>query len=630
MTGLKGYASKILYVDIADGSTRKDDLPIEFPRKFLGGIGFASYLLYKEVKHLAPLSPENRLYVAPGLFVGTGIPTGSKTAFVSRSPLTGGYGRAIVGASLGVQLKRAGYEVLIIQGASEKPVVLVILDDKVSVEDGSEFWDLDIRECATRLRAKYGDVQTAIIGPAGERLSCIAGIDCQERQAARTGLGAVMGSKKLKAIVAKGTRRVEYADSEAVRDLGVKWTKILREHHSSLLNMKYGTSEFYDWMNREKGTFPSRNWQQGYFQKSFDNLKGEERSKLDPYYWSPIYMIRNKPCPNCTKPCGRIFRVKEGKYAETELDGVEYETVYSLGGNLEIDDIEALAKIHLTCDLYGLDAISAGLTLSWAMEATERGLLENRDLDGIELKFGDVESSLKVLKAIAYREGKAGELLADGTKAASEKLGKGSEKFAMHVKGLEMPAYDIRGIKGMALAEAVNIRGGDHLTAVVYGTELVGKWWKFIDVDRFSAENKGYEVKVHEDMMTLYDILGVCKFSRHMFFVEGYPELVQPVTGMSLTVSDLLTIGERVLNIQRAFWNREGFTRKDDMLPYRVLNEPIPAGKSKGNYVSHDELQHMLDSYYAARGWSSDGVPTKAKLFSLDLPDLAEEIGAYH
>ncbi|MCK4477744.1 aldehyde ferredoxin oxidoreductase family protein [Candidatus Bathyarchaeota archaeon] len=625
---MEGYADKILRVDLSTNAFKAETLPPGWPRKFLGGMGFASTLLFKETKKgLDALGADNKLIIAPGLLTGTGIPTASKTLFLAKSPLTGGFGKAAAGASIGPALKKAGYDLLVIQGKSSNPIVLVIADDVVKVDGAGELWGKNVRETAALLKKRYEGFSTAVIGPAGETLSRIAGIDCDERQAARTGVGAVMGSKKLKAIAVKGTSNIEYADAQALRDLVIKWTKSIRENPGSQLDMKYGTGEFYAWMNKDKGVHPSRNWQQGYFQKSFDNLKEGDLSQLDPYYWSPKYTVRNKGCPNCTKPCGRIVRINEGRYAGTELDGPEYETIYSLGANLEIDDFEALCHVQMMCDLYGLDAISAGLTVSWAMEAFERGLLTMEDLDGVELKFGNVDATLEVLGKMAHREGKVGALLSDGVKAASEKLGKGSSHFAIHSKGLELPAYDIRGIKGMGLALAVAVRGGDHLTAVVYGTELVGKWWKFSGIDRFSAENKGYEIKVHEDLMTLYDIVGVCKFTRHMFFAEAYPEMIKAVTGMKLSVTDLFAIGERVYNLQRAFNAREGLDRKADSLPARVFEDPIPKGISKGSRIKRSEFERMLDDYYQVRGWSWNGVPTKVKLVSLDLYEVAEEVG---
>ncbi len=625
---MKGYAGKILRVNLSNNSSKAEPLPPEWLRKFLGGMGFATMLLFKETKKgLDAISADNKLIIAPGLLTGTGIPTASKTLFITKSPLTGGFGKASAGASIGPTLKRAGYDLLVIEGQGSKPVVLVVEDQKVKIHDAGDLWGKNVRETASLLKKRFEGFSTAVIGPAGETLSKIAGIDSNERQAARTGVGAVMGSKKLKAIAVKGTSNVEYADAQSLRDLVVKWTKKLRENPDSKLDMKYGTGEFYAWMNKDKGVHPSRNWQQGYFQKSFDNVKEGELTQLDPYYWSPKYTVRNKPCPNCTKPCGRIVRIKEGKYAGTELDGPEYETMYSLGANLEIDNFEALCYLHEMCDLYGLDAISAGLTVSWTMEAFEKGLLSKEDFDGLEPRFGDVDATLEVLRKMAYREGEVGSLLSDGVKEASEKLGKGSGHFAIHSKGLELPAYDARGIKGMGLAMAVAVRGGDHLTAVVYGTELVGKWWKFSGVDRFSAENKGYEVKAHEDLMTFYDIVGVCKFTRHMFFAEAYPEMVKAVTGTELSVADLFAVGERVYNLQRAFNVREGLDRKADSLPARVFEDPISKGVSKGSRIRRGEFERMLDDYYQARGWSWNGVPTKVKLISLDLHEVAKNVG---
>ena len=626
---MKGYTSKILRVNLTEKKFNIEGLRPEWPRKFLGGIGFATELLFSEIERgWDPLSVDNKLIVAPGLLTGTGIPTASKTLFIAKSPLTGGYGKASAGATIGPALKNAGFDLLVIEGRSADPAILVIADQTVNIVGASELWGKNVRETASALKEQHEGFSTAVIGPAGENLSRIAGIDSNERQAARTGVGTVMGSKKLKAIAVKGTGRVEYDDAKALHDLVIKWTKTIRENPDSKLDMKYGTGEFYAWMNQRKGVLPSRNWQQGYFQKSFDNVEEGELTQLDPYYWAPKYTARNKPCPNCTKPCGRIVKIDTGNYAGTMLDGPEYETIYSLGANLEIDDFEALCHLHLMCDLYGLDALSAGVTISWAMEAFERGLLTREDFDGLELKFGDAEATLEVLRRMAYREGKVGWLLSDGVKVASEKLGRGSAHFAIHSKGLELPAYDVRGIKGMGLAVAVAARGGDHLTAVVYGTELVGKWWKFSGVDRFSAENKGYVVKVHEDLMALYDITGVCKFTRHSFFAEAFPDMVKAVIGMDLSVADLLTIGERVVNLQRAFNAREGLDRRADTLPPRVFEDPIPKGESKGSRIKRSEFERMLDDYYQARGWSENGVPTKVKLVCLDLNDAAEQVGA--
>jgi len=625
---VKGVTGKLLVVDLTKGTVETEQVPEGTQRLFLGGWGLAAALAYEAIpKGADPLGPGNALAIAPGLLTGTGIPTASKTAFAFRSPLTGTFCRSVAGAWLGVSLRKAGFDAVLITGASERPLALLIEDGTARLEEVPELWGLDTRAARAAIREKFGEGwHTAVIGPAGEKLSKISIIDCDGRQAGRGGGGAVLGAKKLKAILVKGSGPVPSADPERVKELAKKWNEVIREHPATKADMGYGSGEFLDWMNRESGTFPSRNWQWGYFKSAYERA-GEGKIELDPYYWAPKYSARNVACPGCTKPCGKLFVIKEGKYAGTEVDGPEYETLYSLGGCPEISSIEAVAKANELCDLLGLDTISAGVTVAWAMEAAERGLLKPEDLDGIQLAFGDEDAFLAVLERMGRREGKVGELLTDGSKAASERLGKGGE-FAIHIKGMELPAYDIRGAKGVALAFAVSFRGGDHLTAGNYGTEFGGSWWRFEAVDRHSIVNKGFEVKFHEDLMALYDVLGICKFSRHMFFLEGLPELVRAQTGLELSAGELLTVGERVYNLARAFNVREGFSRKQDHLPKRVMEEPIPEGPSAGDRVSYEELQAMLDDYYEARGWNRAGVPLKAKLVSLDLEEIAEETGA--
>ncbi len=624
---MKGVWNKVLKIDLSTKKTEIVPVNDDVYKKYNMGLGIATYFLYKETEgKIDPLGAENVIVFSPGLFVGTGIPTGSKSAMTFKSPLTGGFGRAIVGAYLGVEMRKSGVDAIIIKGKSDKLVTLKIDNENVEFIDAEEYRGIDAILTQDKLREKYGKTyRTCAIGQAGENLSKISGIDFEERQAARAGGGAVFGSKNLKAIIMKGDKKTDFADPEKLKELNKKWVNIIKEHPATKADMDYGSGEFYDWMNRERGTFPSRNWQWGYFQSVYDNLKEGEKSHIDPYYWSPKYTVRHHPCPTCTKPCGRIIEVKEGKYAGTKVDGIEYEVLYSLGGVLEIDDVEAVAKMNEICDREGFDAISAGVTIAWAMEAYEKGLLDKDKMEGIELTFGNADAAIEVLKKMAKREGYIGELLADGTKAAAEKLGKNSDQFAINIKGLELPAYDVRGIKGMALALAVSIRGACHLTAGVYGIELGGSWWKYKGIDRLSSDWKGFEVKTAEDLATTYDIFGLCKFSRHMYFLEGIPELNNAITGDDMIDADVMTIGERVYNLQKMFNIREGIDRKYDTLPYRVTHNPIPKGVSKGAYVSEEELQHMLDEYYMARGWSKDSTPTAVKLASLDLLDIVDE-----
>ena len=626
MVKLPGYAGKILYIDISKKKHKVVDVKESFARKYLGGIGFATRILYDLLKEkVDAFDARNPIIISPGLLTGFGVPTFSKVVFASKSPLTGGFSRSVAGGRIGPALKYAGYDTVVIQGRCRKPIYIFIDDDRVEFRKAEDLWGLSTRETEERLKEEIGDktVATAVIGPAGENLSLISCIDCEERQAGRTGLGAIMGAKKIKAIAVRGSKDLIPYDPDKLLEMLPKIYKECVTHPAYEWDVNWGTAEFIDWMNRERGTFPVKNFQEGFFKDAYAKLKEGEKMPLDPYYWVPKYSVRNRACPSCVKPCGKVFKSRD-----LIVEGPEYETLYSLGGACGVDDIETVAKAHLLCDLYGLDGISAGVTIGWAMECYEKGLLTKEDTDGIELKFGNGEAMLKAIEAIAYRKGKLGKLLADGVRKAARKLGKGSSRFAIHVKGLELPAYDVRGIKGMALAVAVSTRGACHLTACIYGTELVGKWWKFENIDRLSAENKGYEVKVHEDLMALYDALGLCKFSRHIFFAEKLPEIVNAITGFNVDTAYLMTVGERIYNIQRAFNIKQGFTRKDDTLPYRIMHDPIPEGPSKGSYVKPSELRKMLDEYYMARGWSEEGVPTKVKLVTLDLEDIAEEIGA--
>ncbi|HAZ30235.1 TPA: aldehyde:ferredoxin oxidoreductase [Candidatus Acetothermia bacterium] len=624
---MNGVAGKMLVADLSKGTVGAETIPDQAYRLFLGGFGLGAHLAWSRIpKGADPLGPQNVVAMVPGPLVGTGIPTASKTTFTFRSPLTGTLARSVAGAWAGVVLRKAGWDALLVTGESEKPVALVIEDSAARFEDAGDLWGLDVRATEKALRERYGaGYRTVVIGPAGEALSRISTIECDGRQAGRGGGGAALGAKKLKAILVKGSGSIPVAHPERMKDLGKRWNAAIREHPVTKADMAYGTGEFLDWMNKEVGTFPSRNWQWAYFKSAYAHAQGG-KIELDPYYWAPKYVEKNLACPTCTKPCGQLFKVKEGKYAGTEVDGPEYETLYSLGGAPEIASVEAVAKANEICDLVGLDTISAGVTVAWAMEAVERGLLTKKDLDGIDLKFGSEDALLAVLQRMGRREGKTGALLADGVKAACARLGKG-ETFAIHIKGMELPAYDIRGSKGAALAFAVAFRGGDHLTAGVYGLEYGGSWWKF-SADRRSLRGKGFEVRLLEDLMALYDTLGICKFSRHLFFLEELPEMLAAQTGLELTAAELLTVGERTYNLARAFNVREGFTRKDDHLPKRVMENPIPEGPSAGDRVSYEELQALLDDYYEARGWSREGVPLAARLASLDLPDVAGAVGA--
>ncbi len=625
---MKGITGKIIYIDLTEGRIESKTLSDEYYAKYLGGEGLGSRLLFDEIeKGIDPLSEKSPLIINPGLLVGSGLPTASKTSVVFKSPLTNAFGRSISGAYLGVAMKKAGYDGIVIKGKSNRPVYLFVEDDKVEIRDAESLWGQDAIETQEILKKQLGnDFRTAAIGYSGEKLSFISGIDFEERQSARAGAGAVMGSKMLKAIAVKGTKDVDYADSEKLKEAIATWNKKIIGTDTAKLDMAYGSGEFYEWVNKEIGVFPVKNWQESMFEESF-KAHEDGKSHLDPYYWSPKYTEKLHPCPNCNKPCGRYIVIKEGKYAGTRVEGVEYEILYSLGGELGIEDIEVTAKLNEICDRAGLDGISAGVTLGWAMEAYEKGLLTKEDADGLDLRFGNGGAAVVAMELIAKKEGHLGELLFNGVKRAAEKLGKDSYKFALEVKGLEPAAYDVRGLKGMALAIAESVRGACHLTGGIYAPELTGKFWKLTNVDRLSSSWKGYEVKTGDDFMRVYDSLGMCKFSRSLFWLDGMLDGIKAVTGVNFGVDDLMLAGERIYNLERLFNAREGLSRKDDYLPYRVTHDPISNGVSKGNFVSEEELQHMLDEYYLVRGWSKNGIPTKMQLLRVGLIKEAEEYG---
>lgn len=612
-----GYGGKTLYVDLSTGKIKIQELSKNVAQTYLGGNGFGARFLYDFVPPKAdPLGPKNCLILAPGSFCGTPIPEASKSGFYAKSPLTEAFGESMFGGGIGAELKFAGYDVLIVSGVSKKWVYLWIDDDRIAIRDASSLVGFSTLRTMEEVRKDLGDkyVMVACIGPAGENLVRMACIECDFRQAGRTGLGAVMGSKHLKAIAVRGSGDIEFASPTMMERLLREWYETISTHPHAIADMKYGTGEFIGPLNEVHGVFPTKNWQESAF---------KDYKKIAPHYWIPRYSIKTKSCCNCIKPCGKVFVINSGPYAGTVVEGPEFETQYSLGSEIGNADPEVLAKANQLCDELGLDTISTGVVIGWAMEAYERGLLQKTD--DLKVNFGNPEAILELIRKIACREGVGG-LLAEGVRRASAKLGKGSEKFALHVKGLEPPAFDVRGLKGLGLGYAVSSRGACHLRSCAYAPELSGGWWKVKNVNRLSPHGKKY-VKLIEDVMTLYDMVGVCKFSRHFYFVEELTDFFKAVNGFKLRSKDLLLAGERVYNLEKAFNYREGFTRKDDVLPPRIMEEPIKNGPSQGSFIPKEELDLMLDDYYRERGWTKEGIPTRTKLEELGLKDVADDLG---
>ncbi len=600
-----GYAGKILTVDLTTGEGIKKVLDEKLASRYLGGDGFGAYFLNKVVNpKIDAFSPDNAIIVAPGLFVGTFVHTAGKTAFFSKSALNNGWNESVMGGRIGLALKQAGYDALIIKGKANKLSYLLIRDGEVSLKSAEHLKGETTRKTAEEIKKDEGDVVVATIGIAGEKLVRFASVDCDERQAGRGGIGAIMGSKNLKAIAIEGKNDIRVAKPEKLYKLMEEWYEKMITHPSFEADGKYGTGEFLEWMNAERGTFPTRNWNEGVF---------DERKEIDPYYWAPRYAIKNKACVQCVKPCGKAFVAKDIK-----LDGVEYETLFALGSNCGVANIEHVARANELCDLYGMDTISTGGVIGFIMDLFENGVVSKEEI-GMEIKFGDGEAMLELIEKIAHREG-IGDILAEGVKKAAEKIGKNATKYAVHVRGMEPPAYDVRGIKGMALAFMTSPRGACHLRSGAYALELTGKFWKFDGVDRLSSKNKGREIAEMENFMAVYDALGVCKFSRGIFLLN-FEEILDAVTGRAYKEDELLIIGERICNLKHIFNIKAGWTKEDCKLPEKI-HKPIPKGVSKGSYVSEEEEKEMLEDYFNARGWDKNGIPKKEKLKELGIEDM--------
>ena len=598
----------VLRVNLTKQRFLTESLRKDLVRKFVGGNGFGITFLFKEVgRDVNPLAAENKLVFATGPLTGTSIPIAVEFGVFAKSPLTGHLGESYSSGFFAPQLKRSGYDVLIIEGRAKKPVFLRIMNDDVSLEGAEDLWGRDCWETEEILRKDEAskDCGVLTIGPAGENMVRYACITSDfHRQAGRTGLGAVMGSKRLKAIIVKGSKEVEVAKPVKLEDFVKEWTqKALKSPKMKGLRA-YGTPSLVV-LENELGVMPTRNWRESLFEHA-EEISGETLRKL--------YVTRSVGCLDmCPIACGKHTLVHEGRYEGTEVVGPENQTIYALGHNCGIGDLGAIIKANELCDRFGLDTMSAGCALAFAMECYEQGRLTKEDLDGIDLRFGNEEALIEILRKIAYREG-FGNLLAEGVRILATKLG--AEDYAIQIKGLEPSGFDLRGLKGAALAYAVSNRGGCHLRGRVEFMELLGL------VDRFKTEGKAGLVKEREDLFTLLDSLIICKFVEPVFDLSHVAKAYSLVTGEDLTEKELLRAGERTVNLERLFISREGLSRKDDTLPKQIMSKPITRGPSEGQKITSKELKRMLDQYYLTRGWDKrTGKPTEEKLVELNLEE---------
>jgi aldehyde:ferredoxin oxidoreductase len=610
---LFGYAGRILRVDLTTGKTRVEKLNEETAKKFIGGIGLGMKLWLANSKaNVNPLDPENPLVLALGPVSGTMFPTGGNGhAFISKSPATNGVGEAVSHGTFGAELKRAGYDAVVLTGKAERPIYIWIDDDSVQLLDAASVWGKSPSETEDAIKDELGDyyVRVASIGLAGEKLSRIANIINEKTRAAgRTGLGAVMGSKNLKAIAVRGTRDIVVAKPD-------EFLEMVKEFHERMKGpaaQKYRTLGTAENVMIQNALYciPTRNYNNAHFENA-EKVSGETLNER--------FIAKIIACNSCAMRCEHEAVVREGPYKGT-MARMEYDNLWALGPNCGIDKLDAIIKAAELCNYYGLDATSAGVTVGFVMDCHETGILSHDDLEGIDAHFGNAEALIQLIEKIGKREG-IGDILADGVKAAAEKIGKGSDKLAQNIKGLEPTGYDLRCLKTAALGFAVSFRGADHNRSGIYALDMTGK------VDRLKAEKgRGKLVRDSENVYALIDSFIICKNAKGTFYKElaDMARLYTLVTGYEITPEELSVAGERINTLARLINLREGLSRKDDTLPWKVMNHPIPDdGPVKGAVVTQDELDLLLDDYYQSRGWTMDGVPTKHLLSKLGMEDLS-------
>lgn len=614
-----GYMGKILRINLTNLSYSEENLTEEMAKNFIGGAGFGIKLLIDEVPAGADaLSQENKLIFSTGPLTGTSAACASRMAIVGKSPLTGAVGMSLSGGYFPAELKFSGYDIIIIVGKAEKPVYIYNNDGKISFRQAEKIWGMNIIDCQQTIKDDLSDqnVRIACIGPAGEKLSTIAGIFNERRAAGRRGLGAVMGSKNLKAIAIRGSQSVPEASPEAAKAARSCMNKAMKDSHVLYPAFsKLGTPMVVE-ATWGLGILPTKNYSATGEWDPVEGLGVDANNSL---------RVGSEHCYKCPVGCSQMKLVKEGPYAGT-LSDPEFESMYCFGSAVGVDNLNSVVKADRLCDELGLDTMSTGVVVGFAMELYEKGILDLNDTDGLELNFGNHDAMIKLITKIAYREG-FGDILADGVKVAADKIGKNSDKYAMHIKGLEMPGYDVRGAKAHGLGMATSYTGADHNRGYAF-QEIFGIPIPEA-VDRFAYEGKGKLTVWNQNVRSVTcDCAPMCAFILDMALphiaTQNTADMVNAVTGLNFTTDEVEKVGERLNNLARVFNIREGLTRKDDTLPERLMTEPIKAGGSKGQYIPKDKLDMMLDEYYSDRGWTSQGVPTKQKLQDLGLSNAIE------
>ncbi|MCF8068173.1 MAG: aldehyde ferredoxin oxidoreductase family protein [Desulfobacterales bacterium] len=608
-----GYFGKYLRVNLSNRKIEICDLNKDLIKNYMGGAGIAAWFLYKESSpETDPLGPENPLIAFTGPFTGTAVPSASRHHMMARSPLTGLIGESNVGGSWSTHFKKSGYDGIVVTGKADTPVYLWIHDDGVEIRDAQNIWGKDSYMSAEWLKMETSKKATAaVIGQAGEKCVPIAGIPHIGnivRAAARTGLGAVMGSKNLKAMVAYGTKEISIADTDALK----KDIRALMPHIKSVTEAfrKYGTSggiATYE----EIGNFPIKNWA---------GSRWAGAVKVSGVAMHDTILSGRKACLNCPIMCGRHIKINEGPYAPMDCEGPEYESIGTLGGECMVDDLPAICKANELCNGYGLDTISTGATIAFAMEAFERGIITTGDTDGIKLTFGNANALVEMVHKIGRQEG-IGVMVGEGSKRMAEKIGKNSTEFAVHVKGLEPSAHDPRRFFSHAVNYATAARGACHNASWSHPYELSLSMPE-IDIlepqDAYQIEGKAEFTAKLQNMNTLFDTLVICRFVQvgKAVNITNTVNWLNMITGREMKIEDVMSVGERVFNLKRLYNTRIGINKKDDLLPPRFLSRNR-LGEGLTNQLP--PMDQLLNDYYEYRGWNKDGQPTDKTINNLKL-----------
>ena len=617
---VKGYNGKILRVNLTQSRISVESPPEEYYKLYLGGRGFIIHTLLNETpRGVDALSPENKIIFALGPITGHPLMGSGRNSIGAKSPLTGAYGESEAGGFWGAELKRAGYDAVIVEGKAEKPAYLWVKDGQAEIRDANRLWGMEVADTEKAIHKELGNsaIRTAVIGPAGEKLVRFACIFNDISHAAgRTGLGAVMGSKKLKAIAVRGTKAPEMADHQKILEMS-RW--MARNYRAKCRFWEYGTGSIMDYYE-SVGNLPIRNFIGGRF-------PGVEKI-MPQAMFKKSYVVKMDNCFGCPVRCKKRIRLEKPYPVDPIYGGPEYETLGALGSNCGIDDAEAVIKANELCGRYGLDTISAGVAISFAMECFEKGILTIQDTDGLDLSFGNAPGMLEMVERIALRKG-LGDLLAEGVKRAAEKIGRGSEKFAMHVKGEEIPMHDPRYKQAMGLHYSVHATGADHCTGV--HDDLINRYtpdWEKIGL----AESIPVSEMSPRKARMLYQVglgrqlgnyLGIC------FFLpwndRQLKEALEYITGWPMSSWKLMKAVERGITLTRVFNLREGFSEKDDRLPERFVSSP-PDSPLKGIGVDPEKLAGARRAYYQMLGWDESGVPTYGKLVELNIEWAAKDL----